>query len=370
MFLEGIRVIDFSTLLPGPYCTLRLADLGAEVIKVEPPAGDPARSRSRAVRGSGLVFLANNRNKQSVCLDLKSASGQRQVQDLLRTADVVVEGFRPGVAGRLGIGYEAVKKLNPGVVYCSLTGYGQSDPLAEFGGHDLNYMARSGMLSQLCDSTGRPIVPTVQWADLLGGLVAAEEILAALARRQRTGEGAYLDVAMTDALLGMLHMHALAADEFGVEIGVEELSGNMVCYNLYETRDGRTVSLAALEAKFWRNFCESVAKPEWISHQFTRTADGNPVFKEVKALFQARDLSFWIQLGERVDCCLQPVFRVSEAMRSEYARARGVAFDLDTALWGRVRQVITHYAGEPGEEKRPAVKEPPQLGQANQEYSV
>ncbi len=362
MFLDGIRVIDFSTLLPGPYCTMRLADLGANVIKVEPPTGDPARSRSRAIHGSGVVFLANNRNKQSVCLDLKSDSGQRQVQALLRTADVVVEGFRPGVTSRLGIDYEVVKELNPGVVYCSLTGYGQSGPLVEFGGHDLNYMAQSGMLSQLCDSTGRPIVPTVQWADLLGGIVAAEEILAALVRRQRSGEGAYLDVAMTDALLGMLHIHALAADEFGVETGVEELTGSMVCYNLYETKDGRTVSLAALEAKFWINFCESVAKPEWISHQFSQTVDGNPVFREVKELFQAHDLSFWTQLGERVDCCLQPVLQVSEAMRSEHARARGVAFDLDTALWGKVRQVLTHHRGESAGEEHPAIKAPPQLG--------
>jgi len=362
VFLDGVRVIDFSTLLPGPYCTLRLADLGAEVIKVEPPEGDPARSRSCAIHGTGVVFLANNRNKQSVCIDLKSASGQRQAHELLRTADVVVEGFRPGVTERLGIDYEVAKTLNSAVVYCSLTGYGQSGPLAEFAGHDLNYMARSGMLSQLRDAAGRSIVPTIQWADLLGGTVAAEEILAALVRRQRTGEGAYLDVAMTDALMGMQHIQALAAEEFGVETGVKELTGSLVCYSLYETRDDRLVSLAALEEKFWRIFCESVAKPGWISYQFTLTTENNPVYGEMKKLFKAHDLAFWTRFGERTDCCLQPVLHTSEAMQGEHARVRGIAFDLETALWGNLRQVATHSTGTPGVDKREAMKAPPQLG--------
>lgn len=359
--LQGIRVVDFTSLLPGPYATLRLADLGAEVIKVEPPGGDPARHMGDVLAGGGVVFLANNRNKGSVVLDMKAPTGREQALTLTRHADVVLEGFRPGVADRLGIGYETVQQDNPGVIYCSLTGYGQTGPLAVMAGHDLNYMAISGMLSQFTDGCGRPVMPKVQLADLLGGVVASEAILAALVRRQRTGEGCKLDVAMTDALMGLLNSHALIHTATGVRRGVEELSGQLVCYHLYETKDGRTVSLAALEAKFWQAFCDGVGHPEWIPAQLTRADGDNPVFYQVRDVLAGKTLAEWADFGQQVDCCLQPVWEIDEALASQHAQDRGVAWDMNSSSWGVLRQVWTHAGGHNTRLHHEEEYEPPPL---------
>jgi alpha-methylacyl-CoA racemase len=323
VWLAGIRVVDFTALLPGPYATLRLAELGADIVKVEPPHGDPARHAGPQVAGTGALYLANNRNKQVVNLDLKTEEGRAAALSLIGEADVLIEGFRPGVMRKLGLDYDSVRSTNPRIVYCSLTGYGQTGPLAHAAGHDLNYMAVSGVLDQLQDSGGRPVIPTIQLADMVGGIVAAEAILAALVKRSRTGEGAFLDIAMTDAMMGLLTHHALIQQAFGFHHGIEELNGKVVCYQLYDTQDGRTVSLAALEPKFWRSFCDAVGKPEWLSHQFSEAADGEPVYEELKALFASRTLAEWTEFGRQVDCCLQPVVRVGEALHSVYAKARG-----------------------------------------------
>ena len=312
--LQGIRVLDFSQLLPGPFATKRLAEMGAEVIKIEPPGGDPARWLGRPKESTGVVFLANNEHKKSLNMDLKTVEGREQVLEIAATVDVVLEGFRPGTADRLGIGYEAIKAINPSVVYCSLTGYGQAPhPQAHLAGHDLNYAARSGLLSQLVGSDGMPIVPRVQFADLIGGLVAVEGILAALLQKERTGQGAYLDVAMMAALQGFLHIHAMAAATLGVEDGIHEITGQYVCYHLYETQDGRTMSLAALEEKFWRNFCLAVNREDWIDHHDAKALDDDPWYRQIKALFLTRTMEEWTALGEAADCCLQPVLTIREA---------------------------------------------------------
>lgn len=362
VILRSIRVVDFTTLLPGPYASLRLADLGAEVVKVEPPGGDPARSSRQAVAGQGVVFLANNRNKKSVTLDLKSDSGREAALRLARFADVVLEGFRPGVADRLGIGYAAVKEANPRVVYCSLTGYGQDGPMARRAGHDLNYLAASGMLSLLRDDRGNPIVPKVQLADLAGAVAASEAILGALFRREREGVGGYLDISFTQAVMGLLNTHALIERADGDGGGIFELGGSLLCYNLYQTKDGRFVSLGALEPKFWRAFCEAAQRPEWIPLQMTPASPDNPAYAEVAALFRGRGLAWWSEFAERVDCCLQPALDVGEAMDGDFARERQVASDLDTPSWGVLRQVHTHAGGQTPAEERPPTIEPPALG--------
>jgi crotonobetainyl-CoA:carnitine CoA-transferase CaiB-like acyl-CoA transferase len=346
VWLAGIRVVDFTALLPGPYATLRLADLGAEVIKVEPPnGGDPARHAGPKVAGTGAVFLANNRNKQFVTLDLKTEEGRAAAFALIEQADVLIEGFRPGVMRKLGLDYESARSRNPGLIYCSLTGYGQTGPLAHAAGHDLNYMALSGVLDQFRDEHGRPVIPSLQLADMIGGIVAAEAILAALVGRSRTGEGAYLDVSITDAMMGLLTHHALIHQAFGMDHGIEELNGKVVCYHLYETRDGRTVSLAALEPKFWRTFCDAVGKPEWLPHQFSEASDGQPVYEEMKVLFAARTLAEWAEFGRQVDCCLQPVLRVGEALHGDHAQARGVAVQVVGPAGTSLLQVDTHAGG-------------------------
>jgi alpha-methylacyl-CoA racemase len=329
MWLSGIRIIDFTNLLPGPYATMRLADLGCEVTKVESPdGGDPARYTGPKVAGTGVVFMANNRNKESIVVDLKSDAGHSQALSLIQAADVVIEGFRPGVMQKLGLDYATLCGIHPGIVYCSLTGYGQTGPYVELAGHDLNYMAVSGMLAQLRDAAGQPIVPGVQFADLIGGIVASEAILAALVKRDRTGQGSYIDISMTDALIGMLHNHALLQSVTGEEFGISELGGSRICYHLYQTKDGRTVSLAALEPKFWRAFCAGVGKPEWAGFGFCQAIDGNPEdypeYEAVKTLFLSWTLAEWTAFANETDCCLQPVLNISEVMTSPHVKARGI----------------------------------------------
>ena len=231
---------------------------------------------------------------------------------------MLLEGFRPGTADRLGIGYEQVKKVNPTVIYCSLTGYGQQpNRLAHLAGHDLNYAARSGLLAQLKDASGHPIVPSVPFADLIGGLVAVEAILAALVNKERTGIGAYLDVAMMVALQGMLHIHAMASATIGAEDGIHEINGHYVCYHLYPTKDGRTVALAALEEKFWENFCLAVNRPDWLDQQYLPALAEQPVYQQIREMFRQRTMKEWTELGERADCCLQPVLSIQEAFFSK-----------------------------------------------------
>lgn len=340
--LEGIRVIDFTQLLPGPYATMRLSDLGAQVIKVEPPTGDPARRL-----GEGGVFLANNRNKQSICLDLKSPKGFDAVCKLIDGADVMIEGFRPGVAKRLGIGWEAVSKRNPQLVYCSLTGYGQTGNLHGLAGHDINYLAMSGVLDQMRDGDGRPIVPSLQWGDLVGGIVASEAILAALVARAQSDRGRYLDISMTDALSGLLSNHFLMQALWGLPHGVPELTGHVLCYHLYQTRDGAWMALGALEPKFWEAFCRAVNHSEWIFAQFTKDDHDNPVYTALVQCFRQKDEEYWTRLGVEADCCLTPVLRLSEAADGQGAADRRRFQDVTTTHWGTLRQVATHAGGFP-----------------------
>jgi crotonobetainyl-CoA:carnitine CoA-transferase CaiB-like acyl-CoA transferase len=302
--------------------------------------GDPAR-----YLGDGVVFLANNRNKHSVVLDLKTETGISRALQLAESCDVMVEGFRPGVAHRLGIGYDAVREINPGVIYCSLTGYGQNGPMRDLAGHDLNYLAVSGVLDQLRDASGTPIVPTVQFADLLGGIVAVESILAALVQRQRTGRGQFIDISMTDALTGLLTNHLLIAGITGYEHGVEVLSGSVLCYRIYKTQDGRYMSLGALEPKFWQAFCLAVNRNDWIALQFSPAIEENPAFRELTQLFLQHDAEYWTALGNQADCCLQPVRKVSELEDQEQVRERGTIFKLETTHWGSLQQVSTHAGG-------------------------
>ncbi len=338
--LEGIRVLDFTQLLPGPYATLRLLELGADVTKIEPPGGDPAR-----LIGGGWVFLANNRHKKSQTVNLKNSDDIQKVWDWVQQSDVVIEGFRPGVAARLGIDYDTLNALNPSLVYCSLTGYGQTGPLRDLAGHDVNYLALSGVLDQLRQDDGSLTLPSVQFGDLVGGIVAVEAILAALVARVSTGQGRYLDVAMTDALIGLLPHHFLIEANTGAGHGVEVLAGRVLCYNLYTTRDHRHVALGALETKFWEAFCAAVERPDWVGAQFSPATPDNPLYHEVVALFFRHDRDAWTALGVQANCCLTPVLTVGEVRRSEHVKARGLLWEMETPDGGHLSQVATHAGG-------------------------
>ncbi|BCJ86129.1 CaiB/BaiF CoA transferase family protein [Effusibacillus dendaii] len=322
--LKGIVVADFSRYLPGPYATERLAEMGAQIIKVEPPkSGDPARLVGQQ-SGTGPVFLANNRSKKSITINLKHPSGQELAFRLASRADVVIEGFRPGVADVMGIGYEKVRQAKPDIVYCSLTGYGQTGPLKDLGGHDINYMSYSGVLSQLRDQAGRPIQPGIQFADLIGGITASEAICAALVKRQLTGEGSFLDISMTDAMIGLMANHVMIQHLTGIETGVPQLGGSIVSYCIYETKEGRFISLGALEVKFWENFCRAVGREEWIAAHFSAAADTNPIFVQVKETFRSKTFAEWSRFAEEVDCCMAPILTTSEMMKHRQAAEKGL----------------------------------------------
>lgn len=270
----GLRLLDLSRLLPGPYCSLLFADLGAEVIKVEEPGlGDYARSNlpHYGKTGVGAAYLMLNRNKKSLALNLKADAGKAIFRRLIRTADVLLESFRPGVMDRLGLGWEALRGENPGLVYCALSGYGQDGPYRNLVGHDINYMGYAGALAITGPRGGPPLMPGVQVADIGGGaLMAAFAIAAALHHRARAGQGQFLDVSMTDGVVSWLANHYgpfFATGQLPVR-GEERLNGGWVCYQIYETADGKHLTLGALEPKFWANLCALLRREDLIPHQY------------------------------------------------------------------------------------------------------
>jgi alpha-methylacyl-CoA racemase len=320
--LDGIRILDLSRLLPGPYCTLLLADLGAEVIKVETPgAGDYARIIPENLGGDG-VFQIVNRNKKSLALNYRNARGLEVFLRLAREADVVVEGFRPGSVDRWGLGYAALSALNPRLIYCSLSGYGQDGPYAQRAGHDLNYVALGGLLALNGVASGPPIPPGVQIADLAGGMLAAVAILGALVRCGQTGQGAYLDVSMLDAVVSWVAPFAGA--EFlrtgqNPQRGAMTLSGGLPCYTVYRTADGQYLALSALEPHFWAAFCHAIERPDLLPRQFdlSLTAD-------LAALFATRPRADWLAALAGADACLEPVNEMSDVARDPQVRHRGL----------------------------------------------
>ncbi|WP_251555468.1 CaiB/BaiF CoA transferase family protein [Neobacillus muris] len=356
--LKGIRVIDFTNYLPGPFATLRLADLGAEIIKVEPPDGDPARHTGVASQGTGLVFQANNRQKKSITLNLKETEGVETALKLISQADVVIESFRPGIMKKLGLDYETVQQVKQDIVYCSITGYGQSGILSHLGGHDLNYMALSGVLAQFKNQQGRPIHPAITLADFLGGYAANERILAGLVSKYLTGNGSYHSISITDQLVSLLGNHVLTEQQLGTESGIPVLNGSIICYALYETRDGRFMSIGALEPKFWRNFCLAHGREEWVSAQFSPTKETNLIYQEVTAIFRQKTFYEWIEFSQRVDCCLAPVLEIGELQENPYFKEKNLIF---VSSWGDYQ--VKMHSDIPVEDAAP----PPRKDQHKQE---
>ena len=340
--LEGIRVLDLSRMLPGPYASMMLGDLGAEVIKVEEVRiGDPTRWSPPMMANQGAAFLQVNRNKKSIAIDLKQPEGRDLFLKLAARADCVLEQFRPGVVDRLGIGYAAVSEINPRIVYCSLTGFGQGGPHAARSGHDLNYLALSGALGLTTDERGKPVIPGVQVADLAGGMIAAFAMLAALAARERTGRGQYVDVSMFDVVLSMLPVPA--AHQFGGKaIGVGGkygLTGAYPFYNVYETSDGKFMTLGALEPKFWANFCHRVSREDLVARQFDEGERRESLFEEVRAIFRSRAQGEWVELMRDADCCCEPVLSMAEAFEHAQTLAREMVREAEHPTAGNVKHL-------------------------------
>ncbi|MGM0838916.1 MAG: CaiB/BaiF CoA transferase family protein [Bacillota bacterium] len=324
--LEGIRVIDFTNYLPGPFASQRLAELGAEIIKIESIQGDLARHTGLKRDGTGIVYLANNRGKKSVSVDLKKEGSLDLIMGLIDSSDIVMESYRPGVMKKLGLDYESIKKRNDKIVYCSITGYGDKGEWSSLGSHDLNYMALSGVLAQLKDGSGKPIHPSITIADYFGSFAACERILAALLSKERTGKGSYHCISITDVMVSMMGNHLSIHEEIGESNGITQLNGEILCYGIYETKDGRFITLGALEEKFWVNFCDAVNRQEWKAAQFSVQRESNPVFTELKKLFQSKTFQEWIEFGRQVDCCLAPVLEVEELEAFPYFQEKGIVY--------------------------------------------
>jgi alpha-methylacyl-CoA racemase len=313
--LSGIRVLDLTRLLPGPYATLVLSDLGAEVVKLEDPAlGDYLRNLPPLTgAGNGGMFAALNRGKRSISLDLKASEGPALLRKLARAADVLVEGFRPGVLERLGCAPAQLCEENPRLVCCSITGFGQTGPWRDRAGHDIGYLALAGVLSR-CGTGELPQLPGVQLADLFGGAqTAVVAILAALLERARTGRGSALDVSMTEGAMGFLlpHLGALAAGQPPQARGEDVLAGAMPCYRIYRCKGGGALAVGALEPKFWQRLCAALGRPELEPRQFDRDP---ALAADLEALFATRARDEWAALLGPADCCTEPVLEPHEVL--------------------------------------------------------
>jgi alpha-methylacyl-CoA racemase len=340
--LEGLKVLDLSRLLPGGFCSLLLADLGADVLKVEDTGlGDYVRWAPPYVEGAqdsatSALFLALNRNKRSIRLDLRTEGGREVLLRLVREHDVLLESFRPGVLDRLGVGYERLKQENRGLIYCAITGYGQTGPNRDRSGHDMNYLGLNGLLALTGERDGPPVQSAGQIADLGGGaLMAAVGVLAALRERDGhpgrmpgSGEGQLVDVSMFDGALSWLALTAaqLLAERRTPHRGELPLAGGYVCYRPYACKDG-WVALGALEPKFWQAWCRGVGREDLIERQFE--PPGSEAHRAVEAIFRERTRAEWQAFAAEHDCCLEPVLELDEALASELVRAREMVVELD-----------------------------------------
>ena len=338
--LAGVRVLDLSRLLPGGFCSVLLADMGAEVLKVEDTgAGDymrwaPPYYDDLDVSARSALFLALNRNKRSIRVDLKNERGREVLFRLVREYDVLLESMRPGVLDRLGVGYERLREQNRGLVHCAITGYGQDGPKRDSAGHDMNYLGLIGLLALTGEREGPPVQAAGQIADIGGGaLMAAFGILAALRERdgggavEGSGEGQFVDVSMSDGALSWLALVVgrYFADGIAPRRGGLELAGSLICYRPYECADG-WVTLGALEPKFWRAWCEGVERNDLIDAQFE--PPGSHAHAELERIFRERTRAEWVRFGAEHDCCLEPVLELEEALESQLVNARGMVVEL------------------------------------------
>jgi crotonobetainyl-CoA:carnitine CoA-transferase CaiB-like acyl-CoA transferase len=368
--LSDIRVLDLTRLLPGGFCSLLLADFGAEVLKVEDTGGgDYVRwappfygDEEQSELGTrSALYLALNRGKRSIRLDLKQDGGREALLKLVEDYDVVLESFRPGVLDRLGVGYERMREANPGIVYCAITGYGQTGPNTGRAGHDTNYLGLNGLLGLTGEPGGRPIQSAGQIADVGGGaLMAAFGVMAALHERRRSGEGQLVDVSMTDGSLAWLAMEASRyfCDGTVTRRGEHQLAGGLLCYFPYEAADG-WISCGALEPKFWAAFCNGVERPDLIGKQFERP--GSEAWREVAEIFRSRSRDEWRSFNDEHDAMIEPILDLDEVLGSALVRDREMVVELDQPPFGAIRQlgVPVKLSRTPGRVDSPA----PALGE-------
>lgn len=343
MALDGLRVLDLTRLLPGAFATQILADMGADVLKIEQPGtGDYNRSFVPLAKEESGSFLLLNRNKRSLTLNLKSEDGKEVLRRLVRDADILIEGFRPGVMDRLGLSYDTLRQINPGLIYCAISGYGQTGPWKLRPGHDLNYLAEAGALQLFGKAGEGPIVPGLSIADVGGGsLMATTGILAALWSRSRTGKGQFVDISMHDGAISWLALHGAETLFAGIEPkgGERPFIGQAACYNVYECADGRHVALGIIEEHFWERFCKLLGLSALIDRQWPEGAEAEAQKAILQEIFITKTRDQWVEELTPIDIPFGPVLGIAEALATDHARTREMAMEIDHPVEGRIAQL-------------------------------
>lgn len=336
--LSGVRILDLSRLLPAPLATQWLADMGAEVIKIEDPnSPDPTRNYPPFKNEQSVYYLALNHSKKSLSLNLYEEEDKKIFQALVKTADVVVESFRPGTMKKIGIDYESMKQINPKIVYVSVTGYGQTGDYTQKAGHDLNYIAYSGLLEQTGTADSKPIIPAAQIADIMGGsCMTMSAVLLALRKRDQTGQGEHIDISMAEAVLSAMTLTFAEVWNAGqtTERGGGMLNGQLPNYNVYACADGKYVALGALEPQFFQAFCEAVGKPEWMQYAIPTKDNNEFLTKELASLFLSRSRKEWVLMAEEKDMCLTPVLAPEEVKNDAHFQQRKAFLTLSHPVYG------------------------------------
>jgi alpha-methylacyl-CoA racemase len=328
---EGIKILDLTRLLPGAYATQYFAELGAEVIKIEDTgAGDYLREIGPSLKNApefSSYFSTTNYNKKSVALDLKTKEGKEIFFRLVEKADIIIEGFRPGTVGKLGIDYSSIKDIKPDIIYCSISAFGQQGERSKMAGHDINFLSLSGFLDVNGNQeSSSPAIPGTQFADLGSGMSAKLGIVSSLYHRQMTGEGQYIDVSMYDVISSWMlnpYIDYLATGRISKK-GSELLSGGVLCYHVYETADNRYLSFGAVEDKFWEQICKTLEMPELRNEAFSSANDENSKYVELKNKIKTKTLTNWISLFDKVDCCVTPVLNTEEALNDLHFQNRNL----------------------------------------------
>ncbi len=365
--LKDLQVLDLSMLLPGPLCTVFLADFGAEVIKVEAPkTGDYIRWVPPMIGKMSARHHLVNRNKKSITLDLKKEKGKEVFFKLVRESDILIEGFRPGVMGRLGMDYSTARELNPRIIYCSLSGYGQNGPYKNLVGHDINYIGIGGLLDITGQKGEPPTVPGTPIGDIGGGMMALTGILTALYARNQTGKGQYVDISMLDGLIAWLYH--IAGDYFATNYcpsrGDSLVTGGYACYSVYPTKDGKYVTVGALEDKFWKTFCKTMNLEALIPDQLNpeKQIGMKDAFTKV---FLTKTQAEWVKTFENIEICFGPVKSLSEAFDDPQLLEREMVFEMADPEVGKIKQlgIPIKLSDTPGEVRRSA----PALGEHTEE---
>jgi len=336
-----------------------LADLGMEVVKVEDPfQGDYFRQMKPIHKEEGAYFLGINRNKKSIHLNLKTPEGKKIFFELAERFDVILEGFRPGVVERLGIGYPAIRSLNHRIIYCSISGYGQDGPYRERSGHDINYIALAGLLAISGEKFKPPTIPPVPMADIgIGGTMAAFAILAALMAREKTGKGQYIDVSMTDGMISWLCMHM--AKFFSGRVpprrGEYEMGGSSPYYTVYETLDSKYISVGTLEPKFWANFCKALGREDLVAKQFSEGEERSSLFEEIRKIIKTKTRHEWETFFKDIDACVEPVLEMEEVLSHPQFVHRGIFQEVNHPVEGEIKQIgfPIKFSETPGEIRTP-----------------